>query len=286
MNSNYFYQRFCRIINNQRQSYSSKDLSSTLGTPKFYESYCNYIMYQLNNFVLKKMVCERNPNSVDEINQYLSDLYVLTPRGDGITIDKPVPVQPTRTELSAKELLQRRSGPMYYTINEEIKILEFGVEEFKIWFKNEIIVLLDLIELYKKNNIIYYVPKSIYSIHRSPVITTNQSIVDLDNELYSCYKRIICLYSVITTDVVQNKNKKKGLFKELNFIKVFIEVLTYQMDAENVRIDNFISELIKHYPRTSFGSQSSMRLRDVVMMPEEYFVGLGEDVANCLINLL
>uniref|UniRef100_A0A0N5BQE9 VP1054 n=1 Tax=Strongyloides papillosus TaxID=174720 RepID=A0A0N5BQE9_STREA len=286
MNSNYFYQRFYRIINNHRQSYSSKDLSSTLGTPKFYESHCNYIIYEINNFVLRKMVCERNPNPVDEINQYLGDLYALTPRCDGITIDKPFPVQETRVELSAKELLQRRGGPMYYTINEEIKILEFGVEDFKIWFKNEIIVLLDLIELYKKNNIVYSVPKSIYSIHRCPVIATNQSKTDLDNELYSCYKRIVCLYSVITTDVVQNKNKKKGLFKELNFIKIFIEVLTYQMDAENVRIDNFISDLIKHYPRTSFGSESSKRLRDVVMMPEEYFAGLGDNVANCLINLL
>lgn len=147
-----FYQRFGRIFNNDRHLYSSKDSSSTTGTQMFYKSHLDYILYELNNFILRRVVAERNPNPMDEINQYLEDLYDKNGMGSYITFDKSLPGMVTRVELSPKELLQKPKTIIYYTINEEMNLINFDSEDFKKWFRNEIILLLDLIELYKKSN--------------------------------------------------------------------------------------------------------------------------------------
>uniref|UniRef100_A0A0K0EEZ8 Mediator of RNA polymerase II transcription subunit 7 n=1 Tax=Strongyloides stercoralis TaxID=6248 RepID=A0A0K0EEZ8_STRER len=285
MNSR-FYQGFGRIFNNNRYSYSSKDSSSTTGSPIFYKSHLDHILYELNNFILKKVIVDREANPLDEINQYLVDLYENCDMENLVTLDRPPSDSLTRVELSPMELLQKPNNIIYYTINEENSLLNFNLEHFKEWFRNEIISILDLIELYKKSSRVYTPPRRVYYIRRSPIISGYLTNMELEDELNYCYKRVICLYSLITTDAIQSKEKRKGLFKELNFVKVLVEVLTYQMDLSNIRINNFIEDFITHYPKASFGMGQSKRLHDVVWTMEDDLAILGDKVADSLINLL
>uniref|UniRef100_A0AAF5DGY2 Uncharacterized protein n=1 Tax=Strongyloides stercoralis TaxID=6248 RepID=A0AAF5DGY2_STRER len=238
---------------------SSKDTTSTKGTPRFYESPYNYFIYELNSFIYKRLIAEKNDTNIkDEIISFVCRLSKEISFNNFTTFDTCTLSFPTRRELSYSQLLEERAFPMYFTANEEEMLLSFPTEEFKTWFRNEIVTILDLIELYKKNSMDYIVPKVINDLTRCPVIT-----IDLD--------------------------KRQGLFKELNFTKGLLEVIIFSMDAISVRYNYWISEILyKNFPNISlsFGAGSSKRLRDIVLEPESNFASLGNIVSNSLINTL
>uniref|UniRef100_A0AAF5D5N9 Uncharacterized protein n=1 Tax=Strongyloides stercoralis TaxID=6248 RepID=A0AAF5D5N9_STRER len=269
---------------------SSKDTTSTKGTPRFYESPYNYFIYELNSFIYKRLIAEKNDTNIkDEIISFVCRLSKEISFNNFTTFDTCTLSFPTRRELSYSQLLEERAFPMYFTANEEEMLLSFPTEEFKTWFRNEIVTILDLIELYKKNSMDYIVPKVINDLTRCPVITIDLGKSKLESELHSCYRRVVLLYSLITTDVMDNLNKRQGLFKELNFTKGLLEVIIFSMDAISVRYNYWISEILyKNFPNISlsFGAGSSKRLRDIVLEPESNFASLGNIVSNSLINTL
>uniref|UniRef100_A0A0N5BQD8 tRNA-synt_2 domain-containing protein n=1 Tax=Strongyloides papillosus TaxID=174720 RepID=A0A0N5BQD8_STREA len=286
MSNNFFYQTFERIFNNRVTRLSSKDCISTNGTPKFYESCFNNIIYQVNNFALRKVVIEKDSNVINGITQFVQSLRSETIFDPRTSFDVHIPDFPTRQKLSYKELLQLRDIPMYYTISEERILLQLSTRDFKTWFKNEIITILDLLELYSPDIYFCTIPKNIIDIARCPLISSYSNKIILENEVYSYYRRVICLYSLITTDVMKFTQKREQLFKELNFLKKLLESLIVTMDIMGLRFTYFATNFTNHYPRTSFGSGPSRRLRDIVRIPEYKFAHLGDLVVNGLINLL
>uniref|UniRef100_A0A0K0FGQ2 Uncharacterized protein n=1 Tax=Strongyloides venezuelensis TaxID=75913 RepID=A0A0K0FGQ2_STRVS len=301
MSNNFFYQTFERIFNNRVTRFSSKDCTSTNGTPKFYETCFNNIIYQVNNFALRKVIIEKDSNVINGITQFVQSLRSETIFDPRASFDVHIPDFPTRQKLSHIELLQLRDIPMYYTISEERILLELSTRDFKTWFKNEIITILDLLELYSPGILnsqvylhflyiidIYYctIPKNIIDIGRCPLISSYSNKIILENEVYSYYRRVICLYSLITTNVMKVTQKREQLFKELNFLKKLLESLVVTMDVMGLRFTYFATDFTNHYPRSSFGSGPSRRLRDIVRIPEYKFAQLGNLVVNGLINLL
>ncbi|CEF66040.1 Hypothetical protein SRAE_2000071210 [Strongyloides ratti] len=279
------YQSFEGMFDNGIRTISSKDTFSTHSTPKFYESNFNYIIHELNNFTFKKAIIDKEKDFLKKTMDFLYSLHDKVSIHNVTSFDLCISYVPTRKELTIEELLQKRTIPMYFTINEENILLSLTEKNFKIWFKNEIITILDLIEIYKLDNINYIIQNVINDITRRPKIGANIGKKRLENEMYSCYKRVIGLYSLITTEVMYDIQKRKGLFKELNFVKRLLEILTYSMDTLSIRYVYFITELTNHYPKTSFGSGSSKRLRDIVMRPESDFADLGISVLNSLLNI-
>uniref|UniRef100_A0A0K0FBF6 Mediator of RNA polymerase II transcription subunit 7 n=1 Tax=Strongyloides venezuelensis TaxID=75913 RepID=A0A0K0FBF6_STRVS len=285
MSRNLYYQSCMRILKDNKNFLSSEGTYSNTVRKKFYESSSEGSLYELHNFTLRKVLIEKNPNALTEISNFLSMLYKTRPRHNCISLDQQFTDEEVDNELSLDELLGKKDKPTYYKITEEEKLLNLSEINFKKWFRKEISSILNVIEHYKIDGNDYDFPANYSFVVNCTVITDTQDRNELQRELYFLYNRVASIYSVIATDVIKSTNGRKGLFKELNFLKILLEIITYQMDIHDVKIEQYIDSLIKTYPKATFGARTSLGLCNILSIPEIKLKDLGNMVASILANL-
>ncbi|CEF70789.1 Hypothetical protein SRAE_X000012000 [Strongyloides ratti] len=258
-----------RIIKTNGDFLSSESTISTTTRKKFYQSNCEIFLFELHNFTLKKVLVENDSNALTEISNFLDHLYNIKPPNNFISIDQSFIDNSKNNELSLIKLLEKKDKPIYYTISEEEKLLSLNLKNFKIWFKDEINSILNVIEFYKIDGLEYDFPTNTSFVINCTVITDIQKKVELQRELYFFYKRVISIYSVIATDVIKSYN----------------EIISFQMDVHDIKTEQYIDNLIKTYPNITFGARTSKGLSDILSKPYHKLEDLGNMVAKTLANL-
>uniref|UniRef100_A0AAF5I4D7 Uncharacterized protein n=1 Tax=Strongyloides stercoralis TaxID=6248 RepID=A0AAF5I4D7_STRER len=83
--------------------------------------------------------------------------------------------------------------------------------------------------------------------------------------------------------------KKKGILKELKFLKGCLQFVAFEMNRRFMRLKKYMIHFGEQYLKKGIGVSTSKRLEDLLELPSSYFTNLEREKKGChnsLINVL
>uniref|UniRef100_A0A0N4Z057 Abi-like protein n=1 Tax=Parastrongyloides trichosuri TaxID=131310 RepID=A0A0N4Z057_PARTI len=280
-----YYQNLVVFYNLEVETLTSNKISTYSHKCGFKLSVDDIILLEMENFINDTVRNEHPSNVLAKVQNYFNSMSL---QNNEILLNQlAINNNAVKNHVSTPEtLIGKKYLPIFYSENEEQQIIGFHIDQFLTFFKNEISGLLNFISWYKKGDVNFEFPTGIDVFEKPILIDKSGCNPDMyDNEIYGFYKRIVLLYSTIASNHFGSINFRKGLLKELNFLKIGLQLLTIEMDKYHIRIANYKDYFFKEYTQHGLSCSTTECLEDVLDRPIKDFINLANLVTGYLINL-
>uniref|UniRef100_A0A0K0EBC1 NB-ARC domain-containing protein n=1 Tax=Strongyloides stercoralis TaxID=6248 RepID=A0A0K0EBC1_STRER len=244
------------------------------------------ILRDMRNYVEEALHKENYESVADKVEKHYKEIVNAETISCIVSDAKNSLDTVCRKKMSAVELLNYRDEQRLYSFNECLIIENFKEKTFSQFFVNEIRSILNTIERYKSENVIYNIPDNIDAIQRTVVFDSKHiSESQLDEELKFVFEKVVIIYSTIFSERFSSKNYRSGIIKELMFLKICLHYIIFDMDRRLMRLKKYMKHFKEQYLRREIGQGTSKRLEDLIELPPCYFTNLKLQVDWSLKNL-
>uniref|UniRef100_A0AAF5DT83 Uncharacterized protein n=1 Tax=Strongyloides stercoralis TaxID=6248 RepID=A0AAF5DT83_STRER len=257
------------LINEKNEKTIMTSLNSTsfFNAFNFKSSKTDEILRNLNDYVTNNIDKENYDVLFEKVTKYFEQAVNKDSISCIISDVENSIEEECKRNMKKDELLNYRSEPRLYSSREYLAIERFNKNEFSQFFINEIRCMLNFIERYKSKDVFFTFPKDIKAIYHTFVYDSFRvSEYQLDKELEILYK-------------------KKGILKELKFLKGCLQFVAFEMNRRFMRLKKYMIHFGEQYLKKGIGVSTSKRLEDLLELPSSYFTNLEREVSINLKNL-
>ncbi|CEF70899.1 Hypothetical protein SRAE_X000022900 [Strongyloides ratti] len=270
----------------QTTTISSLDYCKDYPAFNFTSTKMDKLLSSIDDFVEQTLVSENYENVYKKVENYFKSIinkdvfkYIIY---DSESLFKTE----CKKTLSITELLTYRKELRLYSSIEYSIIKDFNENDFNKFFINEIRCILNFIERYKSDDVLYTFPNNIEALKKTFVIDIfNTDEEKLDKELELLYRKVVIIYSAIFSNNYSSKQYRIGILMELKFLKACLHYISFDMDRRLMRIKKYMKNFRIKYLKNEIGVGTSTRLDDLLELPQFHFINLEREVSLNLKNL-
>uniref|UniRef100_A0AAF5DHK4 Uncharacterized protein n=1 Tax=Strongyloides stercoralis TaxID=6248 RepID=A0AAF5DHK4_STRER len=253
----------CQVMlineNNDKTIMTSLNSTSFFNALNFKSSKTDEILRNLNDYVTNNIDKENYDVLFEKVTKYFEQAVNKDSISCIISDVENSIEEECKRNMKKDELLNYRNEPRLYSSREYLAIERFNKNEFSQFFINEIRCMLNFIERYKSKDVFFTFPKDIKAIYHTFVYDGfHVSECQLDKELEILYK-------------------KKGILKELKFLKGCLQFVAFEMDRRFMRLKKYMIHFGEQYIKKEIGVSTSKRLEDLLELPSSYFTDLERE---------
>uniref|UniRef100_A0AAF5DMJ4 Uncharacterized protein n=1 Tax=Strongyloides stercoralis TaxID=6248 RepID=A0AAF5DMJ4_STRER len=272
----------CQVMlineNNEKTIMTSLNSTSFFNAFNFKSSKTDEILRNLNDYVTNNIDKENYDVLFEKVTKYFEQAVNKDSISCIISDVENSIEEECKRNMKKDELLNYRSEPRLYSSREYLAIERFNKNEFSQFFINEIRCMLNFIERYKSKDVFFTFPKDIKAIYHTFVYDGfHVSECQLDKELEILYKKFVIVYSTLFSKNFSSIKYRKGILKELKFLKGCLQFVAFEMDRRFMRLKKYMIHFGEQYIKKEIGVSTSKRLEDLLELPSSYFTDLERE---------